>query len=186
MGGVGIFGGYIEGTRIAHNEICHLPYTGISVGWGWGMEDAGGGGYNQPHRYTTPTPAKNNRIEYNHIYDVMNRMDDGGGIYMLGRQPGTILRGNHIHDCKNPTSSRGWSQGLYLDEGSGFIEVTDNWVYGMTPLTCNNQAQNRLATCKIHDNIFGTKPLKSSISVRKIMDAAGLEPQYRNLLDQKK
>lgn len=30
-GGVGIFVGYAEGTIIAHNEICNLPYTGISV-----------------------------------------------------------------------------------------------------------------------------------------------------------
>ena len=50
MSGVGVFAGYTEGTRIAHNEICRLPYSGISVGWGWGEEDAGGGGYHQPHR----------------------------------------------------------------------------------------------------------------------------------------
>ena len=43
MGGVGVFAGYTDGTVIAHNEICRLPYTGISVGWGWGEEDAGGG-----------------------------------------------------------------------------------------------------------------------------------------------
>jgi hypothetical protein len=43
--------------RIAHNEICHLPYTGISIGWGWGEEDAGGGGYFAPFFYHTPTVA---------------------------------------------------------------------------------------------------------------------------------
>ena len=42
---------------IAHNEICRLPYTGISVGWGWGEEDAGGGAYYMPFKYDTPTPA---------------------------------------------------------------------------------------------------------------------------------
>lgn len=124
LGGVGIFAGYTEGTRIAHCEICRLPYSGTSMGWGWGMEDAGGGGYKQPHRYSDPTPAKNNRIEYNHIHDVMTKMDDGGGIYMLGRQPGTILRGNHVHDCP---SRRGWSQGLYLDEGSGSSRSPTIW-----------------------------------------------------------
>jgi hypothetical protein len=66
-GGVGVFVGYTEGTRIAHNEICRLPYSGMSIGWGWGEEDAGGGAYQQPFFYKTPTPAKNNRIEMNRI-----------------------------------------------------------------------------------------------------------------------
>ena len=39
MGGVGVFVGYTDGTRIAHNEICRLPYSGVSVGWGWGQGD---------------------------------------------------------------------------------------------------------------------------------------------------
>jgi hypothetical protein len=199
QGGLGIFAGYTQGTRLAHNEICQLPYSGISMGWGWGMEDAGGGGYNQPHRYSDPTPAKNNRIEYNNIHEVMTKMEDGGGIYMLGRQPGTIVQGNHVHDCKNPTSKRGWSQGLYLDEGSGFIEVTNNLVYGMTPLTCNNKAQNRIATCNIHDNFLGARPSDAAApgvgqaksdavpaAMRKIIAAAGLEPAYRDLLNPKK
>jgi hypothetical protein len=162
-GGVGICVGYTERTNLLHNEICRLPYSAISMGWGWGMEDAGGGGYNQPHRYTEPTPAKDNRIENNNIHHVMASLDDGGGIYTLGRQPGTIIRGNHVHDSRNLTSKRGWSQGIYLDEGSGFIEVTDNLVYGMTTMHCNNHAQNRIATCRIHDNLFGQKPSSPAV-----------------------
>ncbi|MCX8107335.1 MAG: right-handed parallel beta-helix repeat-containing protein, partial [Verrucomicrobiae bacterium] len=40
-GSVGVFAGYTEGTVIACNEIHDLPYSGVSVGWGWGEEDAG-------------------------------------------------------------------------------------------------------------------------------------------------
>ena len=130
LSGVGVFAGYTEGTRIAHNEICRLPYSGISVGWGWGQEDAGGGAYPQPHRYNTPTPARNNRVEYNHVHMVVYPMWDGGGIYTLGNQPGTIIRGNHICDnCGAPG-------GIYLDEGSGFMEVTGNLIYNVGK-TCN-------------------------------------------------
>ena len=32
--GVAVF--YSRGTRIIHNEIKDLPYTGVSIGWGWG------------------------------------------------------------------------------------------------------------------------------------------------------
>jgi hypothetical protein len=180
LGSVGVFAGYTEGTVIAHNEITRLPYSGISVGWGWGEEDAGGGNpdYQQPFKYDTPTPAKNNRIEYNHIHGVMGQTDDGAGIYTLGNQPGTIIRGNHIHDCKNPTSKRGWSQAIYLDEGSGFIEITGNLAYGLNPMHYNNHAQDRKATCKEHDNFFGSRP----DAANSVVDKAGLEAEYRCLL----
>lgn len=180
-GGVGIFVGYTDGTLIGHNEICNLPYSGVSVGWGWGEEDAGGGPahYVQPFRYDTPTPAKNNRIEFNHIHHVMQALHDGGGIYTLSNQPGSIIRGNHIHHVP--------ACGIYLDEGSGFIEVSGNLVYDVSSITCfNNRAQNRTATCKVHDNFFDAKPgepAETPEAVRKVIAKAGLMPKYRDLLN---
>lgn len=38
----GIFATYVSGLSIAHNEVYNQPYSGINVGWGWGMMDAGG------------------------------------------------------------------------------------------------------------------------------------------------
>jgi hypothetical protein len=158
--GLGVFAGYTEGTVIAHNEIYDMPYSAISMGWGWGETDAGGGGYELPEsaRFNTPTPARNNLIENNHIHHIMKRLLDGGGIYMLGRQPGTVIRGNRIHD------SGGIPGGIYLDEGSADIEVTRNVVSGAktwaigdaeqraTPIFLNNKAQDRDQTCLIHHN----------------------------------
>jgi hypothetical protein len=174
-GGVGIFVGYTEGTLIARNEIFRLPYSGVSMGWGWGEEDAGGGApnYYQPFRYATPTPARNNRVEHNHIHHAMQELQDGGGIYTLGNQAGTVIRANHIHD------SRGAPGGIYLDEGSGFIEVAGNLVYAVsTPMNFNNRAQDRIATCKEHDNLFG-QPRERSPLAAKIAAEAGLQPEYR-------
>ena len=178
MGGVGVFAGYTEGTRIAHNEIYRLPYTGVSIGWGWGEEDAGGGSpkYVQPFKYDTPTPAKNNRIEQNHIHHIMQPMGDGGGIYTLGNQPGTIIRGNYIHD--NPGGA------VYTDEGSGFIEIRENVSIG-SQLLQNNKAQDRIATCNVHGNFFDiadeAKPIAPE--VQAIIDKAGLKPKYHNLIE---
>ncbi len=155
MGGVGVFAGVTQATRIAHNQIYHLPYTSVSVGWGWGEEDAGGGAahYYQPFRYDKPTPAQDHRIEFNHIHHVMQTLTDGGGIYTLSNQPRTVIRGNHIHDAN------GSPGGIYLDEGSGFIEVTGNCVYKVRrPMNFNNRVQNRIATCNVHDNAFGVGP----------------------------
>ncbi|MBM4032095.1 MAG: right-handed parallel beta-helix repeat-containing protein [Planctomycetes bacterium] len=172
-GSVGIFAGYTEATTIAHNEIRDLPYSGVSVGWGWGEEDAGGGAYGQKPFYDTPTTAKNNRVEFNHIHHVMRDLADGGGIYTLSIQPGTVIRGNHIHD------NRGGPGGIYLDEGSGQIEIAGNLVYAVPkPMNYNNAAQKRRATCNEHDNFFNAKPEDH----KPVVEAAGIEPAWRGKL----
>ncbi|MCC6699692.1 MAG: right-handed parallel beta-helix repeat-containing protein [Candidatus Hydrogenedentes bacterium] len=150
---IGIFAGYASCTLIERNEIYNLPYSGISVGWGWGEEDSGGGNYPIPFVYEKPTPSRDNRIANNHIYHVMLKRQDGGGIYTLGNQPGTVIEGNYIHD------NEGWPGGIYLDEGSGFIEIRRNAVHGAhTPMNYNNRAQDRINTCNEHDNWFGIAP----------------------------
>ena len=157
LGSVGIFAGYTEGTVIAHNEISHLPYSGMSVGWGWGNPDVGGDGTTIPWTvYDTPTTCKNNRIEYNHIHHVLQKRADGGGIYTLGDQPGTVIRGNHIHD------NGGGPGGIYLDQGSGYIEITGNVVYKVPRVNVNynNNRAGRRQTCKEHDNYFGNVALR--------------------------
>jgi hypothetical protein len=148
---IGIFCGYTLRSRLLHNEIHDLPYTGVSVGWGWGMPDAGGGAYISSVIYQTPASSGGNVIEGNHIHHVMLKRNDGGGIYTLSRQPGTVIKSNYIHD--NGPGSPG---GIYLDEGSADIEVTGNVVTGVAnPMNFNNNAQNRKATCRVHDNTFG-------------------------------
>ena len=105
MGGVGVFAGYTDGTVIAHNEICRLPYSGISVGWGWGEEDAGGGNpsYYSPSSTTRPRPRATTASSTT-TSTRDEPLQDGGGIYTLGNMPGTVIRGNHIHD--NPRRAR--------------------------------------------------------------------------------
>ena len=114
-GGVGIYVAFTDGTVLSHNLLHDLPYTGISVGMFWGV---------------TPTVCRDNVVEYNHIYDVMKTMDDGAGIYTLGSQPGSVIRGNVIHDVRrNPFAHNILSGGLYFDCGSSEILVEGNTVY---------------------------------------------------------
>jgi len=106
-GGVGIFVAFSPDTRIAHNEICDLPYTGISVGAIWNDQ---------------PTTQKRCIIEYNHVHNYNTVMYDSGGIYTLGRQDGTVIRNNLVNDSR-------FAHGIYTDEGSSFITIENNVVY---------------------------------------------------------
>jgi hypothetical protein len=177
---IGVFVGYTEGTVIAHNEIFEVPYSGISIGWGWGMTDAEGGIYVDPIKWSTPTAAKNNRIEFNHIHHMMQKLNDGAGVYTLGRQPGTVIRANHIHDG----GKSHLSGGVYLDEGSADIEVTGNLIYHMPrPLMFNNHKQDRCVSCRIENNLH--TPPADDAAASKIAARAGLEPKFKPLMDAK-
>ena len=114
-GAVGVWVGLSGQNTIAHNEIRHHPYTGVSVGWMWNPR---------------PTPAKANIVEHNHIHHVMQVLSDGGGIYTLGRQPGTVLRGNWIHDVPL-NAGRAESNGMFLDEGTTDIVIENNLIHAV-------------------------------------------------------
>lgn len=175
---VGVFAGYTDGTVIAHNVMCDLPYSAVSVGWGWGEPDSGGGGYSIPFKYEQPTPCQNNRIEFNDICRVMLARDDGGGIYTLSNQPGTVIRSNEIHD-----NGPGGPGGIYLDEGSGFIEITNNLVYNVAgPMNYNNKVQNRIETIKEQDNFFDVQP-DDPKAPKHVLKDAGIESEYAGLLE---
>lgn len=108
--GVGVWIGASSDNAIANNEICDFWYTGVSLGWNWG---------------TSLNGTRNNRVTHNHIHHVMQRLDDGGGIYSLGLQPQTVLANNHIHDVGRD-GVRGKGHGIYLDEGSASVLVENN------------------------------------------------------------
>lgn len=129
-GSIGVWAGITDGTVIGHNEIANLPYTGVSVGWSWN---------------TNPTPCRQNIIEHNHIHHVMQKLSDGGGIYTLGRQPGTVLRGNHIHSVP-ANSGRAESNGMFLDEGTSEIVIENNVIRGVTksPLRFHKATTNTI------------------------------------------
>ena len=126
-GGVGIYVAFTDGTVLSHNLLHDLPHIGISVGMMWGAKP-------MPPR----TVCRNNIIEYNHIYDVVNRMGDGAGIYTLGAQPGTVIRGNVIHDVsRSPFAVAGGHSGLYFDSGSSEMLVEANTICGLSPSSYN-------------------------------------------------
>ncbi|HHW00653.1 MAG TPA: hypothetical protein GXX36_14035 [Clostridiaceae bacterium] len=161
----GISAGYVSNIKIKHNEITDLPYTGISVGWGWSAND---------------NAMKNNQIEYNHIHNIGNLLCDTGGIYTLGKQPNSTIKYNYIHNIYRsewatfPLSGTYPMAGIYLDEGStGFtidqncvndIDEGDRWRINY------NQSKDR--------NIELINPYDDE----DIKNNAGLEPAYENIM----
>ncbi|MFI7336437.1 right-handed parallel beta-helix repeat-containing protein [Streptomyces sp. NPDC050085] len=113
---VGIWAGYEAATVIDHNSLDDLPYSGISVGWGW----------NQPE--AKQSVLRDNRITGNRITNVMRvayAQHDGGAIYTQGAQPGTVVSGNYINRSAYGNTERD-GNGIYLDEQSSHITVTGN------------------------------------------------------------
>ena len=127
-GAVGVWCGFTAGTTISNNEIFNLPYTGISIGWMWNP---------------TPTPCRENTINGNHIHHIMQKLSDGGGVYMLGLQPGSRITGNLIHDV-SLNAGRAESNGMFLDEGTTDVVVANNVIYNIakSPLRFHQATTN--------------------------------------------
>jgi hypothetical protein len=100
-------------NRIIANHIRDLRYTGVSCGWSWSRE----------HQM-----ARENLIAYNHIHQIRGQdlLSDLGGIYILGIQPGTVLRGNTIHDIHFDAYG---GSGIYTDAATAAVVVEDNLIY---------------------------------------------------------
>lgn len=113
---VGIWAGYEAELTVDHNTLDDLPYSGISVGWGW----------NQPE--AQESVLRDNRITDNRITNVMrveHAQHDGGAIYTQGAQPGTVVSGNYINRSAYGNTERD-GNGIYLDEQSSYIRVEGN------------------------------------------------------------
>jgi len=113
-GCVGISAGYVRNINIEHNEINEVSYSGICVGWGWTK---------------TVNAMRGNFIHANKVHHYAKHMYDVGGLYTLSAMPGTMIYENYIdsiykapyaHDPKH------WFY-YYLDEGSSYITIKNNW-----------------------------------------------------------
>ncbi|MCO5995629.1 ricin-type beta-trefoil lectin domain protein [Actinoallomurus rhizosphaericola] len=147
---------YVTNATISHNEVYNMPYSGITVGYGWGANDAGGsndyanrGLYNYQPRYSTATTASNYQITDNYVHDVMQQMNDGGCIYTLSANPNGRISGNYC------LRTNGYF-GLYFDEGSRYFTATNNVFSGIggTWATMNANANNNTGTLTLTNNWY--------------------------------
>lgn len=156
-GCLAIAAGYVRDVNIEHNEISEVPYSGISLGWGWTQ---------------TVNCMRNNRVHANLIHHYAKHMYDVAGIYTLGSQPKSYVTENCVHSIYKPGyvhDPNHWFY-LYTDEGSSFITVRDNWTEGEKYL------QNANGPGNVWEN---NGPKVDSV----IRERAGLEAGYKDLLN---
>jgi hypothetical protein len=115
-GCVGIFDAFAQSTAITHNVVRDMPYTGISAGFRW--NESG-------------TSQRGGLIAYNHVYDTMKMLADGGCLYTLGSQPGAVILGNVFHMVHRSEYAHGGApnNGIFFDQGSKGFHVEGNTIY---------------------------------------------------------
>jgi hypothetical protein len=119
-GGVAILVGYAADTTVSHNQIDHIPYTAISIGWGGWPDKVG--------FPAVPNFSHGNIVAHNLIFDFMQTLADGGGVYTQGitgssMKTGEQVTGNVIHD------QYAWGRALQSDDGATFITYRRNVLY---------------------------------------------------------
>ncbi len=190
MGSIGIMILYANSIDAMHNDIRYVPYTGISIGWGWGS-------------------AISNTLRSGEHMIANNRIDrngqavyDGGAIYTLSSMKGMYIQGNYMSNSLD-------SGGIYFDQGSQNIVARDN--------VFENNQKNTLYSGKLIWDVYrnyanhldsgssspwynGTaekiamvkeRPIRSegdnwSPEARAIMANAGLQNEYKYLLNDDK
>lgn len=104
---------YANGTLVDHNEIAYCPYSGISMGWGWDVDND-----------LAATEVGNNTISNNLVHDTGKTNRDGGSIYNLGSQVGSKIYGNYVYNSWDGKDT--YENGIYLDQGSAHYEIYNN------------------------------------------------------------
>lgn len=128
-GSVGIYLELTQRARVAHNQINGLPYIGIVLGEFWKRYDDG------------ETTAYGNQILDNEVFDVMNALWDGGGIWTSAAQgtsfdDASLVSGNLVYDTAPPEPGPPGQElgfrlgyGLMIDDFSHYIVWRENVAY---------------------------------------------------------
>jgi hypothetical protein len=150
-----MLGFFVEDVHFDHNDILGTPYGAIAVGWWWANAEI-----------PASTTAKNNSISYNRIEKTHAVLNDGGMIYTLGKQPGSMIEGNYLVDGP---------QGIYPDDGSAYLTIKNNFVNSLY------RHWLHIASDRCHDIVIENNHTKSNMSVNDgVNTEARNTTNYRN------
>jgi hypothetical protein len=164
-GACAIIAYYTDSTVISHNEICHMPYGGISIGWGW--SDG-----------TAPTPHKPNfnTINHNRINFASEKLFDTGGIYTDNAADNSEIAWNYITNTVLDV-------GIFNDEMTHDFKIHDNVLEGNHSYNVTDEGWIRINGIQ-SNNIYTNNSEKgySPANRTAIIANAGLEEPYKSLI----
>jgi hypothetical protein len=131
-----IYLGFTTNSLVANNTISETPWSGIALGWGWGLLDPGSfpGISNAVSGmwgiHDKPTVNRDNRILRNHISRFLETLWDGGAVYCCGWQGNSFdealrIEGN-VACGKRP---KGGGNVFYTDGGSRYVVIRGNALF---------------------------------------------------------
>lgn len=175
---------YEKNIKIISNDIKDVPYSGISVGWGWGN--------------LGPVDWGRMKISHNKIDNVMLTLNDGAQIYTLGPLKKSSIDFNYLLNSEYIIS------GIYTDSGSAYIDIHNNvvdddnssyWWYQGHNLTHDLTAYDNYSregteyresgdgTNVIENHNYVTKGSSWPNIAQYTIDESGIEKKYEYLLD---
>ena len=173
---------YIDGLTLTNNYLYNIGYSGMEIGWGWSPDN----------KNTT-----NVYCAYNHIERTNQFLHDGGPIYTLSRQPGSIYEYNYT------TGNIMGVHTIYQDSGSASIiwrhNVAEDCQYIVSPYydgyiidntyysNYGTHTKSHLSTNALRDNSYEEViPYAIGLPTEEpfnIIANAGLEKEYKYLVD---
>jgi len=183
-GSPGIAVYYARKITVDHNHIQDVPYSGISMGWGW---------ENNPEPVNlsaTDVVFSNNKVINTSIV-----CRDGGFTYTLGILGNSFIENNYMENSED-------YGGLYFDAGSGgwtarnnVVKDAQTWCFLSAPSTHNginvyDNYTNTECYYELKDVSTGGKVEQATMvsdanwqgAALEIVNNAGVEPGYRHLL----
>ncbi len=178
---------FVSDIHFDHNDIADTAYCAIAMGWWWGNSEI-----------APSTVAKNNSMSFNKAGNTHRALSDGGILYLLGEQPGTVVEGNYIYN--GPRC-------IYPDDGSAYLTIRDNvvlnnyargdfwlhiWRYACHDILAennfvkDNNIKNNGTNCIVKDTHSFMTSDSFSPEAQQIIDSAGIEEQYRHIIPSKK
>ncbi len=175
---------FVSNTHFDHNDVANTAYCAMAMGWWWGNSEI-----------PPSTVAKSNSMSYNKAGNTHLSLDDGGILYLLGEQPGTMVEGNYVFN--GPRC-------IYPDDGSAHLTIRRNvainstkdgnfwlhiWRFACHDIVTDdnyvkdNNIKNNGTNCPVTNThqIVG----KQSQEVKDIIAGAGIEPKYRHIIPAK-
>jgi len=176
---------YARKITITHNDIKDVPYSGVSIGWGWGNDD--------PIRLD----AGNIIFSHNRIINSSVVCRDGGFTYTQGNLANSFIENNYFENSED-------YGGMYFDSGSGgytarnnVIKDAKNWCFLSAP-----ESHSGINVCDNYTNKECSDELKDISNNGSVEDATlvtdanwqgealeivkscGVEKEYNHLLEE--